>query len=94
MQDLEVFYVFFDSFLSRTVGSLSCVILINSVFTMQLALNTLSSVKNRSGKKSSDLKENSEKSQGKVREFHLGNLVRTLSDLFMKNQNQHSGSTV
>ena len=77
---LKVFYVFFTLivFLSRTIWSLSCFILINSVLTMHLAFRIVIQCQKLVGEKLFDLKENSGKSQGKVREFHLENFVRTL----------------
>ena len=77
---LKVFYVFFTLivFLSRTIWSLSCFILINSVLTMHLAFRIVIQCQKLVREKLFDLKENSGKSQGKVREFHLENLVRTL----------------
>ena len=77
---LKVFYVFFTLivFLSRIIWSLSCFILINSVLTMHLAFRIVIQCQKLVREKFFDLKENSGKSQWKVREFHLENLVRTL----------------
>ena len=79
---LKVCYVFFTLivFLSRIVRSLSCFILINSILTMQLTVKNVIQCQKLVRVKTFDLKLNSGKSQGKVRELHLENFVQTLKN--------------